>query len=837
MLNSTLKSLIAPTTPKQRAIGIALGSIIALTPWIALHNFVVLFLIFFLNVSILPALLTAFLLKPIGLLLTPIALLIGEYLLIDQPALILFWERLQSLPLIPLFQLNNTLVLGGLILAIFLSIPIAWVGDRLIKQYQKKWKKKINQNKLYANLSKAKCFNWLKKNSPPPISDIHQKQKIFRWKTLIPFGIIVLGMGVFSLLFLEPFLKSRLERHAQRINQAPVEIGKLDIQLTKLGASLHSIQFANENDLSRNLFQIENLNFNLEASPLLFGKIHIKQAKITGLTLNTTRDLSLQSPMNPQPSKSPQLSNKNRTKKSLSSTKVTSIPPKQKKPSPPQQTVKKTVEKNNLADSQNSSKTNVTSIDVATILSSNDLDIEEKIKQFKTQVENQTEDLEKKIESAVDLSELRQKYSNVQHTVNFTEASINSNESPMDQTNLEKIQELKKNFDDKKEALAKIETELKTNQKQLNKEYQKLLKLKDDQLKKLLNSFKRNSPQLKNITDLILREVIHRKVQEYFFHYQNYRQVLDASPASLRNHYRQQKQKRGVTVDFSRGKSAPIFWIKQTDISGKITSTFSLTGKLLDVSSDLSYRPMTISLTGGEKNSTLKLTSHLEKNLTTQKISNESILDWKNYDLRWADFITQSPYIKKINRGQVNMRIELNDDGEWLKLDGKVTGRNVSLEVGEAHETLKPILKKTFKRLPQLKASFQFSARQENGVVKQSDLILTSNLDEILKSKLKQYFEEQSQQERQELITAYNKKIREILAPIDEKLGTQLNEKLDRGVGDLNAWVGDIEKIQAHILKELKKKDVQENIKREIDKYLPKETADEVKDFLKKNFF
>src|SRR5438093_13631886 len=91
LIQSLIKTLHSEGTPGQVAAGIALGSILGLTPLVSVHNAVVFGLIVLLNVSFPAAMLGWALFVPAGFLLDPLFDAIGRKLLLDTPALVPLW--------------------------------------------------------------------------------------------------------------------------------------------------------------------------------------------------------------------------------------------------------------------------------------------------------------------------------------------------------------------------------------------------------------------------------------------------------------------------------------------------------------------------------------------------------------------------------------------------------------------------------------------------------------------------------------------------------------------------------------------------------------------------
>ncbi len=98
LIQSLIKALHSEGTPGQLAAGLALGSILGLTPLWNLHNGVVLALIIVLNVSFAGAMLGWALFVPVGFLLDPAFDWIGRTLLLDARALRPLWTAGMRLP-------------------------------------------------------------------------------------------------------------------------------------------------------------------------------------------------------------------------------------------------------------------------------------------------------------------------------------------------------------------------------------------------------------------------------------------------------------------------------------------------------------------------------------------------------------------------------------------------------------------------------------------------------------------------------------------------------------------------------------------------------------------
>src|ERR687884_2362804 len=96
LLQSLIKTLHSEGTPGQIAAGMALGSALGLTPLMNVHNLVIVFFLFVLNVSFGAGLFAWALFVPLGFLLDPLFDRIGRALLLETPSLRPLWTSSSS---------------------------------------------------------------------------------------------------------------------------------------------------------------------------------------------------------------------------------------------------------------------------------------------------------------------------------------------------------------------------------------------------------------------------------------------------------------------------------------------------------------------------------------------------------------------------------------------------------------------------------------------------------------------------------------------------------------------------------------------------------------------
>ena len=158
-IQSLIKALHSDGTPGQLAAGLVLGSILGLTPLMNLHNAVVFGLIIILNVSFPAAMLGWALATPLGFVLDPLFDAAGRALLLDVTALRPLWTTLSNVPVFPLTNFNNTVVLGSLVTTLVLAVPLYYLARFGVERYRATVAERIKKSKIYQALTASKLYN------------------------------------------------------------------------------------------------------------------------------------------------------------------------------------------------------------------------------------------------------------------------------------------------------------------------------------------------------------------------------------------------------------------------------------------------------------------------------------------------------------------------------------------------------------------------------------------------------------------------------------------------------------------------------------------------------
>jgi len=129
------QSLTEESSPRQLALGCALGMMIGLVPKGNLTAVILMTLLCAMRVNLAAGMAAAFFCSWFGLLLDPLAHLLGHWVL-TTGLFVPIWTLLYDLPVIPWTSFNNTIVMGNLLLALLLFYPVYRFGKPQIERYE-----------------------------------------------------------------------------------------------------------------------------------------------------------------------------------------------------------------------------------------------------------------------------------------------------------------------------------------------------------------------------------------------------------------------------------------------------------------------------------------------------------------------------------------------------------------------------------------------------------------------------------------------------------------------------------------------------------------------------
>ena len=163
LLNRLVKILNGEIAPRQVAAGVAFGMIVGLTPTFSLHNLLVILLICIIRVNVSAFIFSSIIFGLLSFLVDPAAHLLGYLLLVKMEFLKPLWTMLYNMPLVPLTNFNNTLLLGSLIIALALFYPNLRFSEKGLVAYRATLKPKLEKTRVFKVLKASWIFKWYTK--------------------------------------------------------------------------------------------------------------------------------------------------------------------------------------------------------------------------------------------------------------------------------------------------------------------------------------------------------------------------------------------------------------------------------------------------------------------------------------------------------------------------------------------------------------------------------------------------------------------------------------------------------------------------------------------------
>ncbi len=142
-----VRALVDQDTPRQLALGFALGMVAGLVPKGNLIAVAIMLVICGSKVNLGTAMFAAFVFSWVGMLTDPLSHHLGLWLL-TQESLHGFWTSLFNLPIVPWTRFNNTVVLGSLLLALLLFYPVYRISKSRLAVWQPKWAERLRRYRL-----------------------------------------------------------------------------------------------------------------------------------------------------------------------------------------------------------------------------------------------------------------------------------------------------------------------------------------------------------------------------------------------------------------------------------------------------------------------------------------------------------------------------------------------------------------------------------------------------------------------------------------------------------------------------------------------------------------
>ncbi|MFO7891566.1 MAG: TIGR03546 family protein [bacterium] len=160
IISKFIKALRSHDSPSQIAWGITLGTILGLTPFFTVHNFILIILIILIKVNLSAVVFSLILYSLLGYFLDPVFHAIGFTLLVSFDFLQPVWVWLYNLPVAPFTRFNNTVVIGSLVCALIFLVPHYLLFKQLVVNYRTSWNTQIKKWKIIRMLQGNKLVQF-----------------------------------------------------------------------------------------------------------------------------------------------------------------------------------------------------------------------------------------------------------------------------------------------------------------------------------------------------------------------------------------------------------------------------------------------------------------------------------------------------------------------------------------------------------------------------------------------------------------------------------------------------------------------------------------------------
>lgn len=587
-----------------------------------------------------------------------------------------------------------------------------------------------------------------------------QKQKrpsIIRWGAIGPLVIITALTFVYFHFFFDLHLRKSMEWIGYTVIGAEVDVDRVTTSFWKASINIANVEITNADKPTHNLVSLGEIKFSMLWDALLRGKIVIHEAAIEQIMYDNIR-------------------------KTVG--KVKPPEPIDNKPSFIETEAKK-LGKEALEKTQEQYGDNVLG-DVAALLSGASGD-------------SKAKELESQLQSKVKIAELQKSIDESKKTWNAKIAALpqakdfkavgdklskvktKDFKTPEElKSSLDQIQALLKEGDALGQKLQTTSKDLDSDLKKLNADMKDLEKLVQSDIKMLESHFK--IPQLD--ASAISKSLLKRYLDPYMAKFQKYNALAHKYiPPGLLEKKKDEKpdlsmqphpREKGMTYEFGRQNSYPLFWLQRAAISSKATAEHpeigNLTGEALDITSNgfLTGKPMILRFTGdfpgmamSDIMATLTLNHHrfpfdesIRAKIGSYAVEKKSLVASKDIELGF-------------NKASGSSLLEANFVGKkWnFSIDNIYT--KIEYNVSSPNKDMDEILKKVFQDIPILKIQANGEGEFPNLPINIKSNLgseLAASLSKILNTKIeeakaqvKKIVDENINKEKQKLEDQYNK--------------------------------------------------------------------------------
>ncbi|MBM95791.1 MAG: TIGR03546 family protein [Oceanospirillaceae bacterium] len=157
LLANLLKALNSESAPGQISLAIAFSAIVAFTPFLSLHNILILLIVLVVRTNLSGFLVGYVLFSMLAFFIDPLSIRLGESLLAN-PGLMDTWVALYQSEWWRMTAFNHTLTLGGFVIGVAAFAPVYLLSNVLIRQYRQRFMEWFMKLKVVQALQATKFY-------------------------------------------------------------------------------------------------------------------------------------------------------------------------------------------------------------------------------------------------------------------------------------------------------------------------------------------------------------------------------------------------------------------------------------------------------------------------------------------------------------------------------------------------------------------------------------------------------------------------------------------------------------------------------------------------------
>jgi len=253
--------------PWQISLAIALALIVGFTPFVSLHNILIILVVLILNIHLGIFILFSGVFSAIAYIFDPLFHKIGLAILTNDSLNSLFTIFYNN-PILNLTQFNNTLMMGSLLISLILFIPVLFIINKLIVKYREVLAIRLQ------NISLLNKITYFQEES--------KKVKTFRVTGLIVIAIVILPIFIFSKFYLDGLLKDQFEIQISKNTKKDVSIKSLSLSFLSSSIEIKDILISDKENQKENV-AIDRLDIDVDILNLILKKLIIENISIENI--------------------------------------------------------------------------------------------------------------------------------------------------------------------------------------------------------------------------------------------------------------------------------------------------------------------------------------------------------------------------------------------------------------------------------------------------------------------------------------------------------------------------------------------------------------------------